>query len=134
MKRDLALNATTLLLAGALGSVLVTQSACRKSGPDIKIGVIAELTGDLPAVGDSCKKAAELAVAQINDEGGVKIAGTRHLLRLVIEDSQGAAAPAAEAVQRLVDQEKALVILGPNASSGAVPAAEAAAERKILLL
>ena len=92
MKRDFAFKATTLLLAGTLGGVLLTQAACKKSGPDIKIGVIAELTGDIPAVGDSCKKAAELAVAEINDAGGVEVAGTKHLLRLVIEDSQGAAA------------------------------------------
>jgi branched-chain amino acid transport system substrate-binding protein len=134
MKRDFALKATTLLLAGTLGGVLFTQAACKKSGPDIKIGVIAELTGDIPAVGDSCKKAAELAVAEINDAGGVKVAGTKHLLRLVIEDSQGAAEPAAEAARRLITEENVLVIVGPNASLGAVPAAQAAAEGKTLLI
>ncbi|MBI5446039.1 MAG: ABC transporter substrate-binding protein, partial [Deltaproteobacteria bacterium] len=121
MKRDFAIHASTLLLAGALGGLLLSQAACSKSGPDIKIGVIAELTGEIPAVGDSCKKAAELAVAEINDSGGVKIAGTKHLLHLVIEDSQGAAQPAAEAAQRLIEQEKVLASIGPNASLGAVP-------------
>jgi len=134
MKRDLAFKATTFLLAGSLGGVLLTQAACRKSGPDIKIGVIAELTGDLAAVGDSCKKAAELAVAEINEAGGVKVAGTKHLLRLVIEDSQGGAQPAADAAKRLIEQEKVLAIVGPNASLGAVPAAVAAAAGKTLLV
>jgi branched-chain amino acid transport system substrate-binding protein len=134
MKRDLAFNATTFFLAGTLGGVLLTQSACKKSGPDIKIGVIAELTGDIPAVGDSCKKAAELAVAEINESGGIEVAGTKHLLRLVIEDSQGAALPAAEAARRLIEQEKVLAIVGPNASQGAVPAAQAAAEGMTLLV
>ncbi|MBK8596891.1 MAG: ABC transporter substrate-binding protein [Holophagales bacterium] len=134
MKRDFAFKASTLLLAGTLGGMLLTQAACSKSGPDIKIGVIAELTGDIPAVGDSCKKAAELAVAEINEAGGVKVAGTKHLLRLVIEDSQGAAQPAAEAAKRLIEQEQVLVILGPNASLGAVPAAQAAAEGSTLLV
>lgn len=134
MKRDLAFKATTFLLAGTLGGVLLSQAACRKSGPDIKIGVIAELTGDIPAVGDSCKKAAELAVAEINDAGGVTVAGTKHLLRLIIEDSQGAAEPAAEAVRRLIREEKVLAIVGPNASLGAVPAAHAAEEGQTLLV
>lgn len=134
MKRDLAFKATTYLLAGTLGAVLLSQAACKKSGPDLKIGVIAELTGEIPAVGDSCKKAAELAVAEINDAGGVTIAGTRHLLRLFIEDSQGLAEPAAEAVRRLVEQEKVLAIVGPNASLGAVPAAQAAEEGETLLV
>lgn len=134
MKRDFAFKASTLLLAAALGGVLFTQAACRKSGPDIKIGVIAELTGDIPAVGDSCKKAAELAVAEINDAGGVEVAGTKHLLRLVIEDSQGAAEPAAEAARRLIGQENVIAIIGPNASLGAVPAAQVAEEEKTLLI
>ena len=134
MKRDLAFKATTILLAGTLGGVLLSQAACKKTGPDIKIGVIAELSGDLPAVGDSCKKAAELAVAEINDAGGVEIAGTKHLLRLVIEDSQGGVAPAAEAATRLIKEENVLAIVGPNASQGAVPAAQAAEDGKTLLV
>ena len=134
MKRDFVFKASTFLLAGTLGGVLLTQAACGKSGPDIKIGVIAELTGDIPAVGDSCKKAAELAVAEINDAGGVKVAGTKHLLHLVIEDSQGAAQPAADAAKRLIEQEKVLAIVGPSASLGAVPAAQVAEEGKTLLI
>ncbi len=134
MKRDFAFRASTFLLAGTLGGVLLTQPACKKSGPDIKIGVIAELSGNIPAVGDSCKKAAELAVAEINDDGGVEVAGTRHLLRLVIEDSEGQAEPAAEAARRLIDHEKVLAIIGPNASLGAVPAAQVAEEKKTLLI
>jgi branched-chain amino acid transport system substrate-binding protein len=134
MKRDLVFRATSLLLAGSLGGVLLSQAACKKSGPDIKIGVIAELTGDIPAIGDSCKKAAELAVAQINEAGGVEVAGTKHLLRLFIEDSQGAAQPAADAAKRLIEQEQVLAIVGPNASLGAVPAAAVAAEGQTLLV
>ncbi len=36
----------------------------------IPIGVIAELTGAIPALGASCKNAAEMAVRQINNAGG----------------------------------------------------------------
>jgi len=134
MKRDLALKATTFLLAGSLGGVLLTQAACKRSGPDIKIGVIAELSGDLPAVGESCKKAAELAINEINESGGVKVAGTHHLLRLVIEDGEGKADASVAAAERLIDQEGVLAIIGPNASSGAVPAAAVAEAKKVLLV
>ena len=134
MKRDLALKATTFLLAGSLGGVLLTQAACKRSGPDIKIGVIAELSGDLPAVGESCKKAAELAINEINESGRVKVAGTHHLLRLVIEDGEGKADASVAAAERLIDQEGVLAIIGPNASSGAVPAAAVAEAKKVLLV
>jgi branched-chain amino acid transport system substrate-binding protein len=134
MKRDLALQATTLLLAGTLGGVLLTQAACKRSGPDIKIGVIAELSGDIPAVGDSCKKAAELAISEINESGGVTVAGTHHLLRLLIEDGQGKGDASVAAAQRLIDEEGVLAIIGPNASDGAVPAAAVAEQKKTLLI
>ena len=134
MKRDLALLASTLLLAGTLGGVLLTQTACKRSGPDIKVGVIAELSGELPAVGDSCKKAAELAIAEINEGGGVKVAGTHHLLRLLIEDGQAKGDASVAAAERLIDQEGVLAIVGPNASSGAVPAAAVAEAKKTLLV
>ncbi len=39
----------------------------------IKLGVIAELTGDMPAVGTSCKNAAEMAVKEINSAGGLQV-------------------------------------------------------------
>lgn len=134
MKRDFAITGTTLVLAAAFGGAILTQAACRKSGPDVKLGVIAELTGELSALGESCKKAAELAVSEINEAGGVEVAGTKHLLRLFIEDSQSAPQPAADAARRLIQQEKVLAIIGPNASLGAVPAAQAAAEGKTLLV
>ena len=44
-----------------------------KDDSTIRVGVIAELTGDMPAVGESCKKAAELAVKEINDAGGLQV-------------------------------------------------------------
>ena len=50
-------------------------SLCSGCGGDesgtVRIGLIAELTGDIPAVGDSCKKAAEMAVKEMNDAGGI---------------------------------------------------------------
>ena len=134
MKRDLALKATTFLLAGTLGGLLLSQAACKKSGPDIKVGVIAELSGDIPAVGDSCKKAAELAITEINESGGVKVAGTHHLLRLVFEDGQGTADASVAAAERLIDQAGAIAVIGPNASSGAVPAAKVAEAKRTLLV
>ena len=64
--------------------------ACgKKELPVLTVGVIAELSGDIPAVGASCKNAAEMAVGELNEAGGVKVAGKNYQLRLVIEDSKG---------------------------------------------
>jgi branched-chain amino acid transport system substrate-binding protein len=127
MKRRLALP--LLFLSGAL------LGACgKKNLPDLTIGVIAELSGDIPAVGASCKNAAEMAVTEINDAGGVTVAGKAHGLKLVIEDSKGTASEAAEAVKRLAKEDKVYAIVGPNASVGAVPASQVAEDAKVPLL
>ena len=106
----------------------------KKELPDLAIGVIAELSGDIPAVGTSCKNAAEMAVAEINEAGGVKVAGKAHQLRLVIEDSKGTAADAGAALKRLASEDKVFAVVGPNASVGAIPAAEVAEEVKIPMI
>jgi branched-chain amino acid transport system substrate-binding protein len=105
-----------------------------KQLPDLAIGVIAELSGEIPAIGASCKNAAEMAVAEINKAGGVKVAGKAHELRLVIEDSKGTAAEAGEALKRLASEDKVFVIVGPNASVGAIPAAQVAEDGKIPMI
>ncbi len=105
-----------------------------KDLPDLAIGVIAELSGEIPAIGASCKNAAEMAVADINEDGGVKIAGKAHQLRLVVEDSKGTAAEAAAALKRLASEDKVFAIVGPNASVGAIPAAQEAEAGKIPMI
>ena len=53
----------TFLYVAACMIVVALLGACSKDdNSSIKVGVIAELTGDMPAVGESCKKAAEMAV------------------------------------------------------------------------
>ena len=118
-----------LLAAAALAGACGTKEL-----PGLAIGVIAELTGDLPAVGASCKNAAEMAVGEINEAGGVKVAGKAYRLRLVVEDSKGNAAEAGEALKRLASEDKVFAIVGPNASMGAIPAAEVAEKTKIPMI
>jgi branched-chain amino acid transport system substrate-binding protein len=113
----------------------LSLSGCAKEDASvIKIGVIAELTGDIPAVGASCKNAAELAVAQINEAGGVQLADKKYPVKLFIEDNAGKADQAASSAQKLITQQKVTAIVGPNASRYALPAAEIAETSKVLLI
>ncbi|MEO8587350.1 MAG: ABC transporter substrate-binding protein [Acidobacteriota bacterium] len=120
----------SLLLSG----VALLAACGKKELPVLTVGVIAELTGDIPAVGTSCKNAAEMAVAEINEAGGVKIAGKAHLLRIVVEDSKGSGPEAVEALKRLASEDKVLAVVGPNASLGAIPAAQVAEEGKVPMI
>lgn len=117
----------------ALGAASLTACKPREVPKDIRIGVIAELTGEIPAVGASCKNAAVMAVAEINEAGGLEIGGSRHGLALVIEDSAATADKAAAAARKLA-ADGVLAIVGPNASLGAVPAADVAEAAKVPLI
>jgi branched-chain amino acid transport system substrate-binding protein len=100
----------------------------------IKVGVVAELTGDIPAVGASCKNAAEMAVAEINDAGGLEVGGTKYMIDLSIEDNAGKADQSASAAQKLITQQNVVAIIGPNASRYAIPASEIAESSKVVLI
>ena len=106
-----------LLLSGAA----MLWGCGKKELPDLTVGVIAELSGDIPAVGASCKNAAEMAVAELNDAGGVKVAGKDYRLRLMIEDSKGAASEAVEATKRLVKDDRSSPSWGRTPASAPCP-------------
>jgi len=117
--------------------VILSLGFCGCSKDDssqIKIGVIAELTGDIPAVGASCKNAAEMAVAEINDAGGIQLADKKYKIKLIIEDNAGKADQSASSAQKLITQQKVTAIIGPNASRYALPAAEIAETSKVVLI
>ena len=102
-------------------------------GRTIRVGLIAELTGDMPAVGASSKNAAELAVREINATG-IKIGGQDYKIELVVGDNAAKADQAAALAHKLITQDEVVAIVGPNASLGAVPAAEIAESGKTLLI
>lgn len=108
---------------------------CQKgSSNTIKVGLIAELTGDMPAVGASCRDAAQMAVKEVNDAGGINIAGKKYRMELFVEDSAGRPDQAVSAAQKLITQQEVMAIIGPNASSNAIPASEIAEGAKVVLI
>lgn len=124
------------MVIGILGACgLAALSACsERGGPAVKIGVIAELTGDIPAVGASCRNAAELAAAEVNGAGGIDLGGKKYKVKLFVEDNGGKADQSAAAAQKLITQNEVVAIVGPNASRYAVPASEVAESSKVVLI
>jgi len=125
----------TIIFIGFLVIFSLLVFGCAKKDSDaVKIGVIAELTGDIPAVGTSCKNAAELAVREINDGGGIQLGEKKYPVELIIEDNAGKADQSASSAQKLITQQKVTAIVGPNASRYALPAAEIAESNKTVLI
>lgn len=113
-------------LAVLLCSAALFLTSCQPSKPSVKIGINAELTGEMPAVGASCKQAAELFAEQVNKAGGLAVGAEKLPIKLSVVDNSCKADQAAAAAQRLISQDGVLVMVGPNASSCAIPAGEIA--------
>jgi len=126
--KHLALLGTLLLIAAML------LTACGSAQPAVlKIGLNAEITGNVPAVGASCQNAAELAVAEINAAGGLEVGGTRYKIELEIKDNEDKTESAAAAAHEL-NAAGVLLMIGPNASRNAIPAAEVAEANKMPMI
>ena len=127
----------TTFIFSLLMMISLILSACGGAGAGadtIRIGGIGELTGDIPAVGASFKNAAEMAVQEVNDAGGLEVAGKQYKIEFFIEDNAGKADQSASAAQKLITQQNVVAIIGPNASRYAIPASEIAESSKVVLI
>lgn len=103
------------LLAIALGFMLL-GAGCGGAGKDeLVIGEYGSLTGGDATFGSSTKAGVEVALAELTAAKQGKIGGLP--VRVVVEDDQSQAQEAATAVQKLVNQDQAIAVLGEVASS-----------------
>ena len=114
----------SLLLAGCGGGTSETPAVASTATPPpvagpIKVGVYGSLTGGTATFGQSTKKGIDLAFEEINAKGGVK----GRPLKALHEDDQGKPEEAAAVVQKLIDQDKVVAVLGEVASSRSMAAA-----------
>jgi branched-chain amino acid transport system substrate-binding protein len=92
----------------------------------IKVGINAPLTGDIPKVGEGTKYAAQMWLEDINSAGGLEVGGKKYPVELVIEDNESKAESAVKVNTKMITQDEVMVIVGPQASSQAIPAGEVA--------
>lgn len=111
------------MLLKRLSRLLLTLTACAapllaSASDSYTIGGVYPLTGGLSWLGEYYKKAAELQVDLINQNGGVN----GRQLRLVAYDDQSTPEGAARAAQRALSRDKAVAIVGTASvpMSGAV--------------
>lgn len=110
-----------------LACALVAAGCTKKSTNEIVIGQYGSMTGSEATFGQSTDKGVRLAIDEINATGGIK--GKK--IKLVTMDDQGKAEEAAAVVTRLIEQEKAVALLGEVASSRSLAAAPIAQNKKV---
>jgi branched-chain amino acid transport system substrate-binding protein len=99
--------------------------SCAPAAPtEIRIGLDVPMTGDIAYVGTQSQRAAEMKAADINDAGGLDVGGTKYKLNIIVADNESKAESATAAATKLITQDKALAIVGPQASKQAVPTGE----------
>lgn len=94
----------------------------RSRTPVIKIGLNVPITGDIPKVGEGAKFAAQMWLEGINKAGGLEVGGKKYPVELVIEDNESKAESAVKAQTKMITEDEVVAIVGPQASSQAIPA------------
>ena len=123
----------SITMAALAVGVAVTLTSCGgdgdrepTEGEALTIGYLGALTGGFAETAEEIRNIVDLAVAQVNEAGGV---GGRDV-RLVVGDTALNAEQGLLEARRLIEEEGATAIVGPLASSVTLPVAEqvAAAE------
>ena len=92
----------------------------------IKVGLNAPITGDIPKVGEGSKFAAQMWLEDIKKAGGLEVGGKKYPVELVIEDNESKAESAVKANTKMITEDEVIAVVGPQASSQAIPAGDVA--------
>lgn len=122
----------TSLILTALVALMFTS--CKKEGAadsnEILVGHFASMTGQTATFGQSADKGILLAVDEINAAGGVL--GKK--IKIITEDDQSKAEDATKAVQKLINRDKVVALLGEVASTRSKAGGPIAQQNKIPMI
>jgi branched-chain amino acid transport system substrate-binding protein len=117
-----------LLLVAGLGSLVFAPLVVQAADP-IKVGSVLRLSAGAED-GIPAKRGVELAVEEINKAGGIN--GSK--VEVIFEDEKDSPTNAVNAVQKLINVDKVVAIIGPMTSGASLASAPSANEAKILLV
>jgi len=123
-KKYASLVMATSLVAGVLAGCGTNSGS---SENEIVIGGNLELTGQVGSYGSSINDGAKLAIAEINEAGGIN--GKK--IRYEVIDNRSENAEAVAAMTKLITEHKAVAVVAPATSGNATAIAELAAKNKV---
>ena len=107
-------------------AVLVTGCGGPGSSKDIKIGGNLEMTGNTASYGQSMANGIKLALKEVNASGGV----LGKQVTFVVADNKSEPSESANAMTKLLTQDKVSLVLGAGASSNTIAGAQIAVSNK----
>ena len=103
------------LIAGATSVAM--PALVRADEPEIIVGAPNSLTGGLGEIGQRMTWGLQIAIDQINREGGIKSLGGAKLKAIIADTTSENPTQAASVTRRIIDQDKAIVLAGATASA-----------------
>ena len=100
-----------------LAALLLTAGSLPAQAQEVTLGAVLPLSGASATIGGDQRRGIELAVEQVNADGGV-LGGD---LRVIVEDSGGRPPSALDAAKKLVTVDKVPVVLGEFSSGNTIP-------------
>jgi branched-chain amino acid transport system substrate-binding protein len=94
---------------------------------DIKIGVVYELTGNTASFGTAAANGAKMAFKEINAKGGV----LGKQIQIVVADNKGEPSESANAMTKVMTQDKVIAVTGFTTSSNGIAGSTVAEANKI---
>lgn len=131
MKKTITLFMALVLMASVLTGCGAEDDGGSGEGSDkIKIGLNYELSGNVATYGQSSVDGIELAIDEINENGGV----LDKQIELIKVDNKSDSAEAANVSTRLATRDKVVAILGPATSGNTKGATPPAMQNKVPLI
>jgi branched-chain amino acid transport system substrate-binding protein len=119
---------TVLLIAAALIAGCTQQAPAK----EIKVGVIASLTGPASNVGKNMWQSAQVAADEINAKGGVSLKdGSKVPLKLIVGDDESTQQGGQKAATQLITGDKVDILVGGYSSAVTSAYEQTVAEYKI---
>ncbi|MCL4440981.1 MAG: ABC transporter substrate-binding protein [Firmicutes bacterium] len=119
---------------GGSGKKQETQSTAQSSAGEIKIGVIAPLSGPPIGWGYAVQHGAELAADEVNEKGGLEIGGKKYKIKVVAYDDLYTGQGGVAAINRLVFEDKIKLIIGPISSASLLAIQGITEPNKVILM
>jgi branched-chain amino acid transport system substrate-binding protein len=101
---------------------------------EVRIGIIAMLSGENAQNGRSMVDAARLALESAGRNGTIKIGKRAYAVRYFVEDDGNTPEGAMNAARALIYKDRVAVLIGPQFSSNAIPVARLADREKVLMI
>jgi branched-chain amino acid transport system substrate-binding protein len=125
-----AITWIAVLAVVVIGGLAIYNGPGTGGAETIKLGVIQPFTGDAASYGESELRGIEVAVAEINEAGGID----GKLLELVTEDGKCDPQAGGAAAQKLVNVDRVKVIIGGACSGETLAAANVTEPAEVLLI